>query len=240
MSRPSVPKPAKVPARSVTSCGADTLTIDDCQVGFPIRTSRDQRVLSPPPGLSQSATSFIASCCQGIHQTPFSRLIRSRRRRALLRGGGSAANPSPGSWSEVFLTRWRRLGRRHRRRQRSLRIDAAFSVSVIDLERLFLVSCRASRYLRTRSPHSAKRRTRRSPTRERPKNVSCFCSLHDVNCRISPSGTVNCLTCDQTANGSCQSARMLAPPIRIAQADWWVEEELNLRPHAYQACALTT
>ena len=61
--------------------------IEDCQVGFPIRTSRDQRVLSPPPGLSQSATSFIASCCQGIHQTPLSRLIRSRRRRALLRDG---------------------------------------------------------------------------------------------------------------------------------------------------------
>jgi hypothetical protein len=47
------------------------------QVGCPIRRSRDQRVLSPPPGLSQSATSFIASCRQGIHQTPFSRLIRS-------------------------------------------------------------------------------------------------------------------------------------------------------------------
>src|SRR6187431_1920673 len=70
------------------------LVISDCQVGFPIRTSRDQRVLSPPPGLSQSATSFIASCCQGIHQTPLSRLIRSRRRQALLRGGGSSANPS--------------------------------------------------------------------------------------------------------------------------------------------------
>jgi hypothetical protein len=61
------------------------LTIVDCQVGCPIRRSRDRRVLSPPPGLSQSATSFIASCCQGIHQTPFSRLIRSRSRRALLR-----------------------------------------------------------------------------------------------------------------------------------------------------------
>ena len=80
------------------------LIIDDCQVGFPIRTSRDQRVLSPPPGLSQSATSFIASCCQGIHQTPLSRLIRSRRRQALLRGGGSSANPSICLWSEV-LTR---------------------------------------------------------------------------------------------------------------------------------------
>ena len=24
------------------------------------------------------------------------------------------------------------------------------------------------------------------------------------------------------------------------QGEWWVEEDLNLRPHAYQACALTT
>jgi hypothetical protein len=38
-------------------------------------------VLSPPPGLSQSAASFIASYRQGIHQTPFSRLIRSRRQK---------------------------------------------------------------------------------------------------------------------------------------------------------------
>ena len=56
------------------------LTIEDCQMGCPIRKSRDQRVLSPPPGLSQSAASFIASCRQGIHQTPFSRLIRSGSR----------------------------------------------------------------------------------------------------------------------------------------------------------------
>ena len=45
--------------------------------GFPIRRSTDQRVLAPPRGLSQRATSFIASQCQGIHQMPLSRLIRS-------------------------------------------------------------------------------------------------------------------------------------------------------------------
>ena len=54
--------------------------ISCCQVGCPIRRSWDQSLFSAPPGLSQSITSFIASCCQGIHQTPFSRLIRSRRR----------------------------------------------------------------------------------------------------------------------------------------------------------------
>ena len=35
----------------------------------------DQRVLAPPHGFSQRATSFIASIRQGIHQMPFSRLI---------------------------------------------------------------------------------------------------------------------------------------------------------------------
>jgi hypothetical protein len=79
--------PARSRASSLARRHHKHLTISDCQVGFPIRTSRDQRVLSPPPGLSQSATSFIASCCQGIHQTPFSRLIRSRSRRALLPEG---------------------------------------------------------------------------------------------------------------------------------------------------------
>ena len=38
--------------------------------GCPIRRSRDQRLLASPPGLSQRATSFIASQCQGIHQMP--------------------------------------------------------------------------------------------------------------------------------------------------------------------------
>jgi hypothetical protein len=43
-----------------------------CAVGCPIRRSGDQRALASPPGLSQRATSFIASQCQGIHQMPFS------------------------------------------------------------------------------------------------------------------------------------------------------------------------
>ncbi|TDE32857.1 hypothetical protein E1B25_21840 [Antarcticimicrobium sediminis] len=40
-----------------------------------MRKSWDQSLFSAPPSLSQSITSFIASYCQGIHQTPFSRLI---------------------------------------------------------------------------------------------------------------------------------------------------------------------
>ncbi len=50
--------------------------------GFPIRKSTDQSLLATPRGLSQRATSFIASQCQGIHQMPLRRLIHSLRSRA--------------------------------------------------------------------------------------------------------------------------------------------------------------
>ena len=53
-------------------------TTTKLQVGCPIRRSLDQSPFPAPQCLSQGITSFIASCCQGIHQTPFSRLIRSR------------------------------------------------------------------------------------------------------------------------------------------------------------------
>ena len=54
---------------------AEALIIMNFQVGSPIQRSMDQSLFSAPHGLSQSITSFIASYCQGIHQTPFSRLI---------------------------------------------------------------------------------------------------------------------------------------------------------------------
>ena len=60
------------------------LTAFGCQVGFPIRKSADQSLFAAPHGLSQRITSFIASYRQGIHQTPFLRLIRSRRRKTVL------------------------------------------------------------------------------------------------------------------------------------------------------------
>jgi hypothetical protein len=48
-------------------------------MGFPIRKSTDQSLLTAPRGLSQPATSFIASECQGIHQMPFCYLIRLQK-----------------------------------------------------------------------------------------------------------------------------------------------------------------
>ena len=52
------------------------------RVGFPIRTSADQRSLASPRGFSQRATSFIASWRQGIHRTPLSRSRSTNTARA--------------------------------------------------------------------------------------------------------------------------------------------------------------
>ena len=46
------------------------------RVGFPIRKCPDQSLLAAPRTLSQRATSFIASQCQGIHQMPLLTLDR--------------------------------------------------------------------------------------------------------------------------------------------------------------------
>ena len=61
------------------------LSIIEYQVGFPIRRSMVQSLFSAYHSLSQSITSFIASYCQGIHQTPFSRLIWSRNSQTISR-----------------------------------------------------------------------------------------------------------------------------------------------------------
>src|SRR5215213_4509565 len=45
------------------------------------------------------------------------------------------------------------------------------------------------------------------------------------------------LALSQLSYGPAGRSPKLLP---FAQARWWAEKELNLRPHAYQACALTT
>ena len=60
---------------SSTSTGKPELDILASEVGCPIRKSTDQSLFAAPRSLSQRTTSFIASCHQGIHQMPLSRLI---------------------------------------------------------------------------------------------------------------------------------------------------------------------
>ena len=53
------------------------LGINQIGLGFPIRKSADQSLLTAPHSLSQRVTSFIASLYQGIHQMLFKTLDRT-------------------------------------------------------------------------------------------------------------------------------------------------------------------
>ena len=50
------------------------------------------------------------------------------------------------------------------------------------------------------------------------------------------------LALSQLSYGPIESGVLPLRPLRWTWrcAKWWAEKELNLRPHAYQACALTT
>ena len=79
-----------------------------------------------------------------------------------------------------------------------------------------------------------------------------FCSLHDVKL---PDVAIRAVSDSNLPRSRDRTGRLtrVSLPIRsksfvwptasLLEAlarDWWVGEELNLRPHAYQACALTT
>ena len=53
---------------STSLTARERTTKEMVKVGFPIRKSPDQSLLTTPRRLSQRATSFFACTCQGIHQ----------------------------------------------------------------------------------------------------------------------------------------------------------------------------
>jgi hypothetical protein len=155
-------------------------------VGCPIRRSRDQRVLAPPPSFSQRATSFIASRCQGIHQMPFS----------------SQARPRPA----------------HNPRLRAEEQNASFAEA----------SAPASAYP---APDA---RVRAAPTRRSPRPFSRARVCFTVTSRCTMSNFFQ-KRADLTPSETLRSAQL-----HRADGDWWAWADLNGRPHAYQACALTS
>ena len=87
--------------------------------GFPIRKSTDQSLLAAPRGLSQRATSFIASQCQGIHQMPLTRLIlKPSISQAETKGLGTLSSSVGNLYDHELKERRRRT--RHRQSQHQL------------------------------------------------------------------------------------------------------------------------
>ena len=161
---------------------------DPCGPGFPIRKSADQRLLSSPRGLSQSATSFIASQCQGIHQMPFKTL--------------AFTFVIPGSTPGITQLRVR-----HK---------------------------------------DTDRRSGLKPSSHRQLLGADQTTIGQTSVRLPLRFT---MTKNETAPPPCGAPDLLLkaipgaarpPAIAAGGSAWWAREDLNFRPHAYQARALTS
>lgn len=201
--------------------GADTAKA----VGCPIRKSPDQSLLAAPRSLSQRATSFIASQCQGIHQMPFRRLI-------LICGSRHAQGQARSrhlSAVQDALTFRPLLSKRPEVRPRSL-------------------TCLLH------AVHDPARRPRDGELGrligQRPikPTLPCCGSFRRIVEWPSTASTPEGLWWRQTGSNrrppACKAGALpteLCPQFvqDVSLDGWWAREDLNLRPHAYQARALT-
>jgi hypothetical protein len=237
------------------------------KVGFPIRKSADQSFFAAPHGLSQRSTSFIASQRQGIHRMPLGHLIaliinahparqRSRssvhangsigrtlnRKTSLLRivptACGQAADESIDDTTSL-RRRFSFAGQRgcrcseiaHRSRRcvtisaRSDPTSSRCQISRRPYQAGWLDGGRASRF--SLADESKLGWWSQTESNRRPP----ACKAGALPTELWPL---------QTSGIRSQRSGRACTPMPIPDpGKWWAWEDLNFRPHAYQARALT-
>ena len=186
-------------------------------MGFPIRRSTDQRVFAPPRSLSQRITSFIACACQGIHQLPLRHLIvliaDAHPDQKVQTINGTKRPASRDRFGGAVRLTHHRPGIERPRRQTA-------GTSGVRTNLLFTMSCRTGGALsRAANPFVAN---------------DLPASRHLLQGRWwSRTGS-------NRRHPACKAGALPAElrPL-IPREEWWAWEDLNLRPHAYQARALT-
>jgi hypothetical protein len=186
-------------------------------VGFPIRTSADQRLLATPRGFSQRATSFIASWCQGIHQMLLLRLRSGNHAQDEGRPGRVPAHTITRSATRPpgrGPTAWHRHATEPS--QQCQRAETA--------------------------PRARQHQCRRAGPEDGWNHVS----RRDMRGGGERDRTDDLLLAKQAlsqlsyAPGTAAHDHPDGPEHSRSSGRWWAEQDLNLRPHAYQACALTS
>ncbi len=229
-----------------------------CRVGCPIRRFRDQRVLAPPPDFSQRATSFIASRRQGIHQMPFVHSPRSSSEPPL----AQKAHFLSSRWQNHRLSRPTakpsnlRLQRNTASTAKSKRSKNKHTMlgdrPCPDQHNSGEPPCpnpdrtnSCEQHRRTPLRHRGEPRT--CPTIDRVARARPDLPLHDVQRTLThPLPELRQPARTRASNGGITSRachrttlRERRPRWRAHAIGWWAWADLNSRPHAYQACALT-
>ena len=191
-------------------------------VGCPIRKSSDQRSLPSPRSLSQGATSFIASRCQGIHQMPFSSLES-------LAFDPPCAGTSPNARRIRSCETPRMSSPPHERQPASAptKTSETSSTTLAPQTRR-----RPHRRRSTREARPERTRIRTRPDRRRAKplhTVQDHTQIHGGRTGLAP-------TPPPSAYALAHSPRQP----RRTPVGWWSRTESNRRPPACKAGALPT
>ena len=189
--------------------------------GCPIRIFTDQSLFAAPRNFSQRTTSFVASQCQGIHQMLLSRLMLS------------LSMPIRG-------IRPRQIERTDSDLRKTL-------LCSICLSRSGQAPCPASRRHTNKSLHSRCQSAIRTLRR-----VAKLVLRPPAECRTTQWAVLGWWS--QTgSNRRPEACKATALPTELwprptpnardrtskPNQSWWAWEDLNFRPHAYQARALT-
>jgi hypothetical protein len=171
-------------------------------------------LFAPPHGLSQRTTSFIASCHQGIHRMPLSRLI------ALIINARHMAN------TEDHLRSAAENGQKDqimRDKPNSRAVSAA--------------ALRRSRVGPQAYPFFTM--VRSTGAKSQPVNGVLTLFAQRNRCWWSQTGSNRR---PQACKASALPTELWpqSQTTSTGRKQWWAWVELNYRPHAYQACALTT
>ena len=201
----------------------DSAADTPCGVGCPIRRSLAQSLLAAPQGFSQRATSFIASWRQGIHQMP------------LLSSSPASHHHRPPPHEVCDFTgapaasAQRLQDREGKGRGRRRMIPATTTKRAVRARNGPHTHARCASCLQTEET------TKNGRTRDLPMPVAQRMhgdhgSRHAPCPQRAPLTTSRCpnnKACHALASCECGNA-------------WWAWADLNGRPHAYQACALTS
>ena len=226
-----------------------------CEVGCPIRRFRDQRVLAPPPDFSQRATSFIASRRQGIHQMPFVHSPRSSSEPPLAKKAHFFSKPT----AKPSASSQSRTSAPMAKSERPKTSIPCLEIIHPGPPRRWRTILASIRHGRTHATNTAERSSRYGAnpeplgTIDRVARVRPDLPLHDVQRTITHSPhELHQKARTRASSGGITSRACHAQPLHHdkaaatgAQSDyrharyWWAWADLNSRPHAYQACALT-
>ena len=231
------------------------------KVGFPIRKFTDQSLFAAPRDLSQRTTSFIASQRQGIHRTPLRHLIAliakarpfhppigNRRRTFLGLKRPVLLQTHPGIRAvRLQIHDWLldQVGspRNDSRPRCSLEHPSAARRKNPAFDRmrfLFTMSDIVGERPWARAPSPAGRPSAKRPAaspagpgRNRSNRTERISKPH----RPSTDGGARRDRTDDLMLAKHALSQLSYGP--VAKGTWWAWEDLNLRPHAYQARALT-